>query len=972
MDIKRFRYVVVLLTAPVLLSAAAVPPVWEDQFASPDLDPAWYWVNENPAAWSLTENEGYLRIRTSAYATGGENLLLRNVGPGKFVIETRVLFEPTSDFQFAGLVVFQDGENLLQLGRASCDTPDVCVGNGIYFDRVQNGGFAGDNFATQTGPPLGEAYLRLERQGVKFTAFYSENGADWQLIGVHKVPGSFDIDGVGLTASQNYPAEALVADFDYFRLIGKPGPVPPAHPRPNQPVSKNDCKNGGWRSYPHAGFRNQGDCIRFVNTGVFVCRDALGCVSYPQGEPVPLASALAISGDNASLGLDSQRAVELALSLHGPLYGHPLQLRAEDDECSPEGGESAATLILGDPSIAAVVGTSCSSAARVAAPMLSGAGLSMVSPSNTNPLLTAPATHEPGYLRTAHNDADNAAFMAQFLREQGIETSAVIVEGTFEGAVPVGEAFAHAFEDLGGSNQAIYDASSSDLSLVLDGLADSPPGVLYFVVLDAGLGSDVVSGARSREGLNETVLATNDFVFSQQFIDDLGHQADGMLFGLVDDSYVSGEAYLGFAEAYLDMFSAEPSPFFGGHAFDATRMILRALENTAVVDGKGMLHVGRQALRTALFATKGLEGATGAITCNEFGDCGATEFRVFRVEPIMDLRVNYGHDWVESFFEAGHEVVITVTDGDGVEKATATVPTEPKDFWEGRPGFQTRPEDWSPAPPDLQPYDWVYAQVVNGVTAQVQLGDIQGAVDIGADSITGTIEASWLENPVPVECLDWGSGAGPFNRDAGTVLPNGGDESRYRCQWDPDSEWDIQPWQDVGVGYFTPEGHWVANAFRGEFWMATWTHDLPSGFWAEGEHSYYFDWAYTIPEGDDGSSETQTIKVWSSLDGVETPLYDGFVLIEPWDSAPQLAWTVSVCEAVAVVHPDQPTRFVWGWVNDFSMSYEEALAHFNSFTVEVFWDGDEPGSAQLTMGELLQFTDIGARWQYRCTLTQDE
>jgi hypothetical protein len=30
------------------------------------------------------------------------------------------------------------------------------------------------------------------------------------------------------------------------------------------PADKNDCKNGGWAAF---GFRNQGECIKFVNTG---------------------------------------------------------------------------------------------------------------------------------------------------------------------------------------------------------------------------------------------------------------------------------------------------------------------------------------------------------------------------------------------------------------------------------------------------------------------------------------------------------------------------------------------------------------------------------------------------------------------------------------------------------------------------------------------------------------------------------
>jgi hypothetical protein len=31
------------------------------------------------------------------------------------------------------------------------------------------------------------------------------------------------------------------------------------------PTSKAQCKHGGWRNYPQ--FKNQGDCVRFVNNG---------------------------------------------------------------------------------------------------------------------------------------------------------------------------------------------------------------------------------------------------------------------------------------------------------------------------------------------------------------------------------------------------------------------------------------------------------------------------------------------------------------------------------------------------------------------------------------------------------------------------------------------------------------------------------------------------------------------------------
>ena len=189
--------------------------------------------------------------------------------------------------------------------------------------------------------------------------------------------------------------------------------------------------------------------------------------------------------------------------------------------------------------------------------------------------------------------------------------------------------------------------------------------------------------------------------------------------------------------------------------------------------------------------------------------------------PSMGLRVNYGRDdWVESFYEEGHRVDLTVTEADGnTIKATATAFTEPKEYWDRESGFTTIDSGWhGGTTPDLQPGDWVYATVDDGVTAQVRIGDIQGEVFVFDNYVTGTVYAPWIEGSVPVECLDWGSGQDPpfDNKDGGLIPTNG--SATYSCGWDPDSEWDIQPWQDVGVGYFTPDGHWVANAFHVDVW----------------------------------------------------------------------------------------------------------------------------------------------------------
>jgi branched-chain amino acid transport system substrate-binding protein len=114
-------------------------------------------------------------------------------------------------------------------------------------------------------------------------------------------------------------------------------------------------------------------------------------VTVGPDEPVHIAYALVISGADATLGIDSRNGAEIAISdKGGKLLGHEIKFDGEDDGCSAEGGQAAGTKLAADPSIIAVIGTSCSSAIRVAMPLWSEAGLTVISTSNTAVDLTIP------------------------------------------------------------------------------------------------------------------------------------------------------------------------------------------------------------------------------------------------------------------------------------------------------------------------------------------------------------------------------------------------------------------------------------------------------------------------------------------------------------------------------------------------------------------------------------------------------
>src|SRR5581483_1106649 len=242
--------------------------------------------------------------------------------------------------------------------------------------------------------------------------------------------------------------------------------------------------------------------------------DPFGCVTYQKGEPIKIGTLLAISGDVASLGLDSQHGVQLAIDYldgnfdgkGGQIDGHDLTMVNEDDGCSAEGGQAGATKLAADPQILAVIGTSCSSAALgVADKILSDKGVLLISPSNTNPNLTAEGTHQPFYLRTAHNDKIQGAIVADFAYDKLGARSAATIHDESPYADALAAVFRQVFQQKGGT---ITDSEAIQST-------------------DTDFGTLLTKQAAGVPGLDSTVLMGSDGCLSSDFLKIAGSAADG-------------------------------------------------------------------------------------------------------------------------------------------------------------------------------------------------------------------------------------------------------------------------------------------------------------------------------------------------------------------------------------------------------------------------------------------------------------
>ncbi len=350
------------------------------------------------------------------------------------------------------------------------------------------------------------------------------------------------------------------------------------------------------------------------------CTDAIGCVEIAAGESIHLAYSLATSGAVAFLGEDSLGGIQIAIGERGQVHGHDINLTGEDDLCSAEGGQTAATAIAADPTVVAVIGTNCSSAGVAGLPTLSEAGLTICSTSATSPRLTDPNdAWLPGYFRSAHNDKFQGRLAAEFVyNELGARSAATIHDGS-PYADSLQQVFVDVFTALGGTVtfQGAVNVGDTDMRSILTTVAADSPDVLYFPIFEPE-GPFIVQQSSEISGLENTVLIGADGLLTAGFATAAGANAEGMY---LSGAYASGEAYDAFLATWADQIGGVPPSGYHAHAYDCTNMLLDGITAVAQVGDDGTLLIGRQALRDFMSAIEGFDGLTGSLTCDDYGDC---------------------------------------------------------------------------------------------------------------------------------------------------------------------------------------------------------------------------------------------------------------------------------------------------------------------------------------------------------------
>ncbi len=349
-------------------------------------------------------------------------------------------------------------------------------------------------------------------------------------------------------------------------------------------------------------------------------------------EVVRLGYAGALSGEGlVQLGVDIQRGMELALddrptvTVDGVEF--EVMMDAQDDMCSPEGGQTVANRFVSDESIVALVGPMCSSACEASAPIFDEAMYSVVSASCTAANLTQNDSFS--FNRTVGSDGAQGAIAARYIFEElGAERIALIDDSSAYG-VGLADVIEAEFEALGGEVVARDGISvgDTDFRALLQDILLEDPDLIHFSGFPA-------EGARLLDqrfdvGLEDVPFMSADGLRVNETIELAGESAEGLI--VTAPIPTEGEALDEYLQQFEETYNEAPATAFNSNAYDATNLILDAVEAVGYVDDRGDLVVERIALQEYIRSAE-FSGVTGEYACDGTGECAVVSVGVSQVQ----------------------------------------------------------------------------------------------------------------------------------------------------------------------------------------------------------------------------------------------------------------------------------------------------------------------------------------------------
>ena len=356
---------------------------------------------------------------------------------------------------------------------------------------------------------------------------------------------------------------------------------------------------------------------------VLVLGLSLSPCAWAKSKTIRVGINAPITGDIPKVGEGSKYAAEMwledikaagGLDVGGVKY--MVEVIVEDNESKPESAAKAATKLITEDEVLAIVGPQASSQAIPAGEMANNYGTPMISPWSTNPDTTK---DRPYVFRGCFLDPFQGPVVANFIKDEfGFKKAAVLYDIASDYPKGLAEVFKEAWEKLNGPGSVVafesFTTKDADFSSQLTNIINS--GAQFLFTPQYYNEVALIVQQAHELGFKGPIVGSDSWG-SAETVKLCGEDCYGLFFSTHYAAAGATGATKEFIERYEKKYGYTPDDV-GALTWDALRIVQTAIENTGKLTGN--LKKDRAAVKDALANIKEFDGITGKMTFTPDGD----------------------------------------------------------------------------------------------------------------------------------------------------------------------------------------------------------------------------------------------------------------------------------------------------------------------------------------------------------------
>ncbi len=329
--------------------------------------------------------------------------------------------------------------------------------------------------------------------------------------------------------------------------------------------------------------------------------------SAPQGT-IRVGEVGSMTGSEATFGISTHRGIALAfeeINQAGGVMGKKLELITLDDRSKPEEAATAATKLVSEKEVVALLGEVASSRSIAMAPIAQNSKTPMISPSSTNPRVTEMGNY---IFRVCFIYPFQGEVMAKFaLNNLKVKKVAILRDIDSDYSTGLADYFTAAFKKAGGTivTDVSYSSSDIDFKSQITAIRTQKPDA----ILVPGYYTSVGLIARQARELGVQVpLLGGDGWDSPKLVEIGGRALENSYFSNHYSNEDTSQKIQNFVSKYKQQYLAVPDGM-AAMGYDAAMILADSLKRAK--------SLSKQDLRDAIASTQNYPAVTGNISLND-------------------------------------------------------------------------------------------------------------------------------------------------------------------------------------------------------------------------------------------------------------------------------------------------------------------------------------------------------------------